>query len=470
MRETHPLTPTQTQQMLSTALGELADYAHRGQWDAILETLGNNSAIIAQIHYVFASFAHAAVHTAAGDRVGSTNARDYITTALGISNREGNVLIKRGQVFHAPTEADSQQWKQRCKDLFLSGNVGIEKFDAINNALKKIPADSTINIDKLRFEAFQQAVERPVEDLRAWLIDALNVEAGSIPARDKDTQAKKLRAFRFGPQDALGGCSFNGYLPAAAAAVVKQCLAKGADTLAAFDREASEKHNKKISRSTDQYYADVLTHMATRTLKNWDMTHEEKLHGTASLVISVVADEIAEGYPGGFAASNGMWLTAAQVTELLGENYDWLAVHDSYTGFPLALGRTNRSATTAQRIALFANEGTCAYPGCNRSIDLAQAHHITAWKYQGRTDLTNLTMMCTYHHGFNDDNGNKPTRGRVERDETTLETYWKFQGQHTPNRSLGRSRAAGNKIRLNHSPHAQAPHAQAPNSLDTEDP
>ncbi|PRQ12178.1 hypothetical protein C1Y63_02380 [Corynebacterium sp. 13CS0277] len=449
---TTPLAPAAIGEMLRTALGGVVDLARSGDHAGVLEVFSDCGPMIAHLNYGLASFAHAAVATGAGDTVGSTNARDFVTSQLGISNREGNVLIKRGQVFHNPVDPAEQQWHEQSVDLFLEGKVGLEKFDAVNNALKKVPAGSDIKVEKVRCEAFQQAAQRPVEDLRAWVTSTIAVETTTLSDAEKERQARKLRAFRFGPQDHLGGCSFTGYLPGAEAAVVKQCLAKSADTLAAFDREASEKKNTKISRSTDQYYADALAQMAARALKQWDARHDDSLRGTASLVISVVADEIAAGNPGGYATSNGMWLSNEQVCRLLGDNYDWLAVHDSYTGFPLALGRTARSASIPQRIALFAAEGTCAYPGCNRSIDLAQAHHIKAWRYQGRTDLKNLALMCTYHHGFNDDHGGSDTRGRVERCPDTLETYWEFRGTRTPNRSVGRSRAPGNKIRKTYHP------------------
>jgi hypothetical protein len=64
----------------------------------------------------------------------------------------------------------------------------------------------------------------------------------------------------------------------------------------------------------------------------------------------------------------------------------------------LNYGRTQRLVTTQQRKALEFRDGrTCTFPGCDRTHGL-HAHHITHWIHGGRTDLDNLTLLCTAHH------------------------------------------------------------------------
>ena len=66
----------------------------------------------------------------------------------------------------------------------------------------------------------------------------------------------------------------------------------------------------------------------------------------------------------------------------------------------LALGRTKRLATRAQRRALRVRDhGTCQFPGCHRNNRL-DAHHIIAWAYGGPTDLDNMLLLCRRHHTF----------------------------------------------------------------------
>lgn len=67
-------------------------------------------------------------------------------------------------------------------------------------------------------------------------------------------------------------------------------------------------------------------------------------------------------------------------------------------GKVLALGRTTRRATRAQRRALtIRDHGICQFPGCYATRHL-DAHHILPWHHNGPTDLDNLIMLCRRHH------------------------------------------------------------------------
>ncbi len=61
---------------------------------------------------------------------------------------------------------------------------------------------------------------------------------------------------------------------------------------------------------------------------------------------------------------------------------------------PLALGRSTRLATPAQRTALAVRDGGCIL--CHRPPSECQTHHVREWSQGGRTDLDNLTPeLCT---------------------------------------------------------------------------
>lgn len=65
---------------------------------------------------------------------------------------------------------------------------------------------------------------------------------------------------------------------------------------------------------------------------------------------------------------------------------------------PLAVGRTARTATPAQRRALAARDRGCIIPGCRIPAESCQAHHITEWARGGATDIDNLVLICWAHH------------------------------------------------------------------------
>jgi Domain of unknown function (DUF222)/HNH endonuclease len=66
-------------------------------------------------------------------------------------------------------------------------------------------------------------------------------------------------------------------------------------------------------------------------------------------------------------------------------------------GRPLSIGRKTRSLPPALRRALRSRDRTCRFPGCGHHRFL-HAHHIRHWAQGGRTDLSNLIQLCTYHH------------------------------------------------------------------------
>ncbi|MFE2997423.1 DUF222 domain-containing protein [Nocardia sp. NPDC059246] len=99
-----------------------------------------------------------------------------------------------------------------------------------------------------------------------------------------------------------------------------------------------------------------------------------------------------------------------------------LAVLDA-DGLPLYLGRCERLATPAQRLALIARDKGCTRPGCDAPASMCAVHHITDWAEGGPTDLTNLTLVCDHCHALVNDSAegwktvvmgkDSPYRGRT---------------------------------------------------------
>ncbi|GGL29537.1 DUF222 domain-containing protein [Phycicoccus endophyticus] len=67
-------------------------------------------------------------------------------------------------------------------------------------------------------------------------------------------------------------------------------------------------------------------------------------------------------------------------------------------GEPLALGRTVRLFTRAQRRHLWLRDRGCSYPGCTAPAAWAEAHHLTHWADGGRSDVGNAALLCPSHH------------------------------------------------------------------------
>ena len=73
-----------------------------------------------------------------------------------------------------------------------------------------------------------------------------------------------------------------------------------------------------------------------------------------------------------------------------------VVVEDS-EGNPLYMGRRSRLVRGTLRRAVKARDGNCRFPGCNRR-GRAEAHHAQHWTTGGLTDITNVLLLCRFHH------------------------------------------------------------------------
>lgn len=87
---------------------------------------------------------------------------------------------------------------------------------------------------------------------------------------------------------------------------------------------------------------------------------------------------------------HGIISSAQRISALAGVMFD--------TRIPLAMGRTQRTASAAQRRALAVRDGVCIIPGCQVPAEACQVHHLQEWAGGGSTDLANLATVCWAHH------------------------------------------------------------------------
>ena len=71
----------------------------------------------------------------------------------------------------------------------------------------------------------------------------------------------------------------------------------------------------------------------------------------------------------------------------------WFERHGEVIG----AGRSTRLINRRLRRALEHRHPTCAVPGCGATRGL-HAHHIRHWEDGGLTELSNLVLVCPYHH------------------------------------------------------------------------
>jgi hypothetical protein len=115
----------------------------------------------------------------------------------------------------------------------------------------------------------------------------------------------------------------------------------------------------------------------------------------ATVICHIDADTLA-GLDGEATLEGGPDVAAETVRRLLCDGR-FQFVKENANGEPIAIGRTSRFATWAQRRAMLRRDLGCRFPGCGRTRWL-NAHHITYWELGGDTDLYNLITTCVFHH------------------------------------------------------------------------
>ena len=79
-------------------------------------------------------------------------------------------------------------------------------------------------------------------------------------------------------------------------------------------------------------------------------------------------------------------------------------------GAELNIGRRARSIPPAIRRALALRDGGCRFPGCTHTRFL-HGHHIQHWLHGGETSVSNLALLCTFHHHLVHEGGWTVARG-----------------------------------------------------------
>lgn len=105
----------------------------------------------------------------------------------------------------------------------------------------------------------------------------------------------------------------------------------------------------------------------------------------------------SNGGPDGATTEHGVALSWQTMNRLLCDA-DVCRVVTHGASRVIDVGRSERTATQAQRNALLIRDGGCVFPGCDRPPGWCQAHHIVWWEHGGTTDLSNLAYLCNRHH------------------------------------------------------------------------
>lgn len=122
----------------------------------------------------------------------------------------------------------------------------------------------------------------------------------------------------------------------------------------------------------------------------WDVEAQRRPHGQRTTVVVHldVEQRIGALHLGPLLAeSERQYLTCDATCEVWFER----------DGEVIGAGRSTRTISRRLRRALEHRHRSCAIPGCGATRGL-HAHHIQHWEDGGPTELSNLILLCPYHH------------------------------------------------------------------------
>jgi len=231
---------------------------------------------------------------------------------------------------------------------------------------------------------------RELTRLAQQVVDRIDPD-GTLPQEQLNADRRHLALRRC--RDGMYTCEgrLTGTVGAKLAAVLGPLAKPRTETVVLEDgREVDEPDPRHHGQRTH----DALEEVCDRLLRSGSLPDSG---GTPATVIITIPEDDLQARTRWGVTSDGTVLSADAVVGLAGEAEVYPTVIGS-TGVVLQLGRTRRLASSGQTMALVARDGGCSFPGCDRPPEWCERHHVLDWARGGRTDLSNLTLLCEYHH------------------------------------------------------------------------
>ncbi len=270
-------------------------------------------------------------------------------------------------------------WKA---DRWIKAAAALENLPAITDALET----GVLGIDKV-VELCRFVTPESEGELIGWASEAtcatirrradLEVRA----ALDETTELEQDRSLRYWFEDGGRRFGLEARMPSAQGAIVAKALERVVDQIPAMPSQADGDViearradallalcSQRIAADADADRATVVVHASLEALSG--RRNAETEHG------AVLPPEALQR------------LACDARIQVVAENEASDAV---------ALGRTNREPSASMMRQLRHRDRGCRFPGCG-STAFANAHHIVWWSRGGTTDLSNLLLICGFHH------------------------------------------------------------------------
>ena len=175
----------------------------------------------------------------------------------------------------------------------------------------------------------------------------------------------------------------------------------GAAVITALDAVATALRSPKDERTAAQLRADALVALATGALAFGEHAPGARIPDSGGLrpqvVVTIPLSAVRERLGAAELERVGR-ISADTALRIMCDAAVQPALIDDTTGEPLDLGRNRRDPDPRLRRAVLLRDGGCRFAGCDRPWAWCEVHHLLPWSEGGRTDRSNLVVLCTRHH------------------------------------------------------------------------
>jgi hypothetical protein len=338
-------------------------------------------------------------HSGLAAREGARSPERLVERWAGVSPGEAVAMVRVGELLGAH-QRPGPVWLSRVTAAVRAGEISVLAADAIRLGLgdptQTVSAESLGGAAALLVEVAPDVpVRRLAAEARA-LRDGL--DTAGIAAREE--ALRQRRFLRLIPQDD-GMTRVIGLLDPESAAIVTSAFddvsspRRGGPRFVDPAAVARAQRIVDDSRSTEQLLADAFVEM----VRIAGAADQGRLFSQRrpAVQLQVSRAEFESGCGGAHfegqtvAVSTGTahrWACSCGSIPVLFDGRDAIDV-----------GRTQRTFTERQRVALAARDGGCRFRGCDRPASWTEAHHADEWdRDEGQTDLVNGILLCRFHH------------------------------------------------------------------------
>ncbi|GAA2397741.1 HNH endonuclease signature motif containing protein [Mycolicibacterium llatzerense] len=344
-------------------------------------------------------------HTTAQE-IGARNWADAMRARDRLSSEEARRRVRHAELLGPRRSLTGEllpPLRPHVAAAVAAGAINADHVDVIESFFAKLPTWAGLDtLDECELALVAAARNLTPEGLRSVVKRKLyELNQDGPEPDDRDPEPDRDRALVLSKQAADGSSELRGRLTPTARAVYEALMVKYA---APGMCNPADEHPCTSGTPTQEQIDNDHRTLAQRQHDAWETmgrlllsTDLGEHNGFPVTIVATCTLEQLEQRAGVAQTHTGSSLPVKDLLNLAAQAGAscYLTVFDNHADVPLYLGRARRTATTGQRLALFARDKGCSRPECTRPAADCQAHHAVAdWRDGGRTDITDLTLAC----------------------------------------------------------------------------